>query len=211
MIIKTMKALLKNRPQRKHIWCLMLINIIAMAAGELAAVLFLFYKLQYKMSTETFGWMMSAWACGTFISQLLVVPFLSMKLKLRYTTLIIMALASNALDYFFGNYYEPGMVPVPLLGCPSDALECHVHYSTLCSFQVGWTNSLGAAPAYNLIYQATLKTHPAIAIYIGVLLFLIGMVLAIYTHIDMKRMENKNKAVTVENKEREAASSSTHL
>jgi len=203
MIIETIKALVRMRPQRKHIWCLISINIIATAAGELAAVLFLFYKLQYGISTETFGWMMSAWACGTFISQLLVVPFLSVKLKLRDTTLIIMALASNALDYFLETVMN--QVWFLFLSCGVLQMLWSVMFTTVLSAVsklveptetgklltvvslINMLVSLGAAPAYNLIYQATLKTHPAIAIYIGVLLFLIGMGLAIYTHIDMKK------------------------
>ena len=69
---------------------------------------------------------------------------------------------------------------------------------------------LGAAPAYSFIYQKTVRTHPAIAIYIGILLFIVAMIVAIYTHIDMKK-KSKEIADTVENKEEEAATSSTYL
>ena len=74
--MKAFKAVLKTRPRRKHIWCFMAINILAGLGGEFGGVLFMFYQLQYKISTGTFGWMMSAWAMGSVFSQFFLVPFL---------------------------------------------------------------------------------------------------------------------------------------
>ena len=49
--------------------------------------------------------------------------------------------------------------------------------------------SLGAAPAYNTIYRATVDIWPATAIYVGISLFVIDLGLAIYTHVASKRNE----------------------
>merc|ERR1711934_363399 len=53
-----------------------------------------FYKRQYKINSETFAWLGSAWGLCAFFSQLLLVPFLSMTLGIRDTTIMILAFAS---------------------------------------------------------------------------------------------------------------------
>ena len=57
-------------------------------------MVFMFYKRQYKIDSETFAWLGSAWGLCAFFSQLLLVPFLSMTLGIRDTTIMIMAFAS---------------------------------------------------------------------------------------------------------------------
>ena len=46
----------------------------------------MFYKRQYKIDSETFAWLGSAWGLCSFFSQLLLVPFLSFTLGIRDTT-----------------------------------------------------------------------------------------------------------------------------
>ena len=57
-------------------------------------MVFMFYKRQYKIDSETFAWLGSAWGLCAFFSQLLLVPFLSMTLGIRDTTIMILAFAS---------------------------------------------------------------------------------------------------------------------
>ena len=59
-VLRSFKAMVRVRPQRRNIWCFMLINIIATIAGGVGGITFMFYRLQYKIDTETFGWLMSA-------------------------------------------------------------------------------------------------------------------------------------------------------
>ena len=64
------------------------------AGTEEGPVVFMFYKRQYKIDSETFAWLGSAWGLCAFFSQLLLVPFLSMTLGIRDTTIMILAFAS---------------------------------------------------------------------------------------------------------------------
>ena len=53
---------------------------------------------------------------------------------------------------------------------------------------IGLANTLiglAGAPSYNIIYQATLSTYPATALYVALLFFVLALSLAIYTHVDM--------------------------
>ena len=50
--------------------------------------------------------------------------------------------------------------------------------------------SLGAAPAYNAIYQATVKLWPPIAIYVGVVFFVMALLLAVLAHFLLSKKQN---------------------
>ena len=76
----------------------MLINIIATIAGGVGGITFMFYRLQYKIDTGTFGWLMSTRAFGSFFSQMILVPFLSTVLGMSDTT--ITSITSIAIDIF---------------------------------------------------------------------------------------------------------------
>ena len=78
----------------------MLINIIATIAGGVGGITFMFYRLQYKIDTETYGWLISTWAFGSFFSQMILVPFLSTVLGMSDTAIIILAITSNTIDIF---------------------------------------------------------------------------------------------------------------
>ena len=52
----------------------------------------MFYKRQYKINSETFAWLGSAWGLCSFFSQLLLVPFLSFTLGIRDTTTTIIVI-----------------------------------------------------------------------------------------------------------------------
>ena len=183
----------------------MLINILATIGGELAGVLFLFYRLQYALQTETFGLMMSAWAGGTFFSQLFVVPALSYKLGLRDTTLLILAISSAIIDQFLETvmnqvwflFVSWGILQM-LWGCmfttALSAMSKLAEPTEVGKFLslVSLANtivSLGAAPAYNSIYQATVKVWPPTAIYAGIFWFVVDLGLAIFTHVASKRYQ----------------------
>ena len=52
----------------------------------------MFYKRQYKIDSETFAWLGSAWGLCSFFSQLLLVPFLSFTLGIRNATTTIIVI-----------------------------------------------------------------------------------------------------------------------
>ena len=204
-VLRAFKALIRRRPERMLLWCFMLINILATIGGELAGVLFLFYRLQYAIDTETFGWMMSAWAGGTFFSQLFIVPALSYKLGLSDTFIIIIALMTNILDVFLETvmhqiwflFVSWGILQM-LWSCmfttALSAMSKLAEPTEVGKFLslVSLANtivSLGAAPAYNSIYQATVKVWPPTAIYAGIFWFVVDLGLAIFTHVASKRYQ----------------------
>jgi len=198
-VIRAFKALVRRRPERKLIWCFMLINILATIGGELAGVLFLFYRLQYALQTETFGLMMSAWAGGTFFSQLFVVPALSYKLGLRDTTLLILAISSAIIDQFLETVMNQVWFLFVSWGILQMLWSCMFTMALSAMSKLAEPNevgkflslvslantivSLGAAPAYTSIYKATVNTWPATAIYVGIAVFGLDLGLAIYTHL----------------------------
>ena len=79
----------------------MLINIVATIAGGVGTVLFMFYRLQYKIDSETYGLLISVSGLGSFFSQMILVPFLSTGLGWRDTTIIIIAITANSIAFLF--------------------------------------------------------------------------------------------------------------
>lgn len=106
MVASSFKALARVRPERKHILLFFLINNIAMVAEKFGSVLFLFYQLQYKMESNTFGWLLSAWAVSSLFGQLFLAPFLTLKLGFRDTTIIMMGLLLNSTDVFLETFMD---------------------------------------------------------------------------------------------------------
>jgi len=204
-VLRAFKALIKRRPERMLIWCFMLINILATIGGEFAGVIFLFYRLQYAIDTETFGWMMSAWAGGAFFSQLFIVPALSLKLGLSDTVLIIISLISVIFDTFLETVMNQVWFLFLSWGVLQMLWSCMFTMALSAMSKLAEPNevgkflslvslanilvSLGAAPAYSIIYRATVDIWPATAIYVGISVFAIDLVLAIYTHAASKRYE----------------------
>ena len=79
----------------RHVYIfLFIIGVVTFAGTEEGPVVFMFYKRQYKINSETFAWLGSAWGLCAFFSQLLLVPFLSMTLGIKDTTIMIMAFVS---------------------------------------------------------------------------------------------------------------------
>ena len=216
-VLRSFQALVRRRPERLLIWCFMLINILATVGGELAGVLFLFYRLQYGLQTETFGWMMSAWAGGSFVSQLFVVPALSYKLGLSDTVLLILAISSAIIDTFLETVMSQVWFLFLSWGVLQMLWSCMFTMALSAMSKLAQPNevgkflslvslantivSLGAAPAYNSIYQATVKLWPPTAIYVGISVFVLDLALAIYAHIATNNRERGDKEGETEQQE----------
>jgi len=206
-LMRSFIALFRPRPNRKHIWCFLGINCIAMCAEEFGGVLFMFYRLRYKIENDTFGWLLSAWAIGSFTSQTFITPLLSLKVGLPDTVIIMMGLTCNSLDVFIETLVNQVWVLFVCWGVLQMFWDC-MFIITLSAISklveptevgkflclVELANKLigvGARPAYNLIYQATLKTYPATALYVAIAFFQIALALTIYTHFDIKKKERR--------------------
>ena len=180
-----------------------------MVAEKFGSVLFLFYQLQYKMESNTFGWLLSAWAIGSLFGQLFLAPFLIIKLGFKDTTIIMMGLLLNSTDVFLETFMNQVWFLFLCWGGLQIFWDC-MFTCTLSAISklaepaetgkllslVGIANalvSMAAAPAFNLIYQATLKTYPAVFMYVAIAFFLIAFALTLYTHLDMRRREGKRR------------------
>ena len=69
----------------------------------------MFYKRQYKIDSETFAWLGSAWGLCSFFSQLLLVPFLSFTLGIRDTTTTIIVIIVQGIIYHHQGHHHPDL------------------------------------------------------------------------------------------------------
>ena len=95
MVLSSFYSLLKKRPNNNRTWIIMFVLIFAVPSiinSGYNVVGYLFYRLQYNISTETYGDLISSWFVVNIFAQLVVVPFLSKRLGLHDTTIIIIAL-----------------------------------------------------------------------------------------------------------------------
>lgn len=107
LITSSVRTLLRKREGRTRTWLLLFTasfactNVVTHGYGIVG---FMFYRLQYNLSTIMYGHLISTWFVCNFFAQLFVVPFLSEKLKLRDTTLIIVGYLP-AIPGFFGEAF----------------------------------------------------------------------------------------------------------
>ena len=83
-------------------WIIMFVLIFALPTvvnAGYGVVGYLFYRLQYNISTETYSDLISAWFVVNMFAQLVTVPFLSKTLGLQDTTIIILAIAPAILGF----------------------------------------------------------------------------------------------------------------
>merc|ERR1712130_930182 len=59
----------------------------------------MFYRKQYKISSVTYSLLFSVWALTAFFSELFLLPFLSITLGFRDTTIVLLALTSSTVGY----------------------------------------------------------------------------------------------------------------
>ena len=112
---------------------------------------YLFYRLQYNISTETYSDLISAWFVVNMFTQLVTVPFLSKTLGLQDTTIIILAIGPAILGFlaeawrtevdFYPCLYElfvnPGLGPVCHLDGDVPPLLQHLHHHPVRRVQAG--------------------------------------------------------------------------
>ena len=96
MTISSFKTVFKNRPNKDRLWDILLILVFSISTISNAGfgiLGFMFYRLQYQISTEVFGHLISVFFVVNFMSQMIAIPFLSKTMKFRDTTIMILGLA----------------------------------------------------------------------------------------------------------------------
>ena len=103
MTFSSFRTVFKKRPNNDRIWVILLILIFTIPTilnAGYTIVGFMFYRLQYKMTAEIYSHLISTWFVVNFFSQMVAVPFLSKTMKLRDTTILVLALAPAAVGFF---------------------------------------------------------------------------------------------------------------
>ena len=213
MIVSSLVTLVKKRPQRRHLYAFLLTIVVATFAGtEEGPVVFMFYKRQYKIDSETFAWLGSAWGLCAFFSQLLLVPFLSLTLGFRDTTILILAFATNILSYIV----EVSMTQVEALFFSWTALQilwCNMEATAMSAVsKLTDPGEIGrmlvviqlakaaivplGMPFYSMMYKVGLELGFAgLCRCISMFCFGLGLALSAYNHFAMDR-----KVYTVQDK-----------
>ena len=102
LVLSSFKTLLKKRSKNNRMWIIMFVLIFALPTvvnAGYGVVGYLLYRLQYNISTETYSDLISSWFVVNMFAQLVTVPFLSNKLGLQDTTIIILAIAPAILGF----------------------------------------------------------------------------------------------------------------
>ena len=213
-VLSGVKSFLSKRPQRLFLWTFFLIAVIGHFAGQSMSVMFLFHRLRYKIQPETYGWLMSAFGMGGFFSQLVLVPFLVFKLKVKDTTLIMMAGSLNTISFLvealssevwvlFFSAILLQLLWLNLGTAAMSAISKLVERTELGKLMalLALVNALvtvAAKPFFAFVYQATLSTIPACVLYIAMALFMLDVLLVLYLHVRMKTVERTAPEVAVE-------------
>ena len=210
MTIGSFKTVFKKRPNGNRLWIILLIIVFSMptilGAGY-EVVGFMFYRLQYKISTEVYGHLISMWFVCNFFSQMVAVPVLSKTLKFRDTTILVLALVPACVGFFGEAFFSDVWVLFLIWGVfyllyfnifttTRSAMSKLLHPTEIGkAFSVlGVLQSclaLVAKPLYGFMYQASLDTFAGLWIIVSVGLLIIALILVIILHFGMKRSEEK--------------------
>ena len=102
LVLSSFRTLLKKRSKNNRMWIIMFVLIFALPTvvnAGYGVVGYLFYRLQYNISTETYSDLISSWFVVNMFAQLVTVPFLSKKLGLQDTTIIVLAIGPAILGF----------------------------------------------------------------------------------------------------------------
>ena len=157
MTLSSFRTVLKKRPDNARTWVIIFVLIFTlptMISSGYNVIGFLFYWLQYKISTDSYGDLISAYFITNIFSQLVVVPFLSKTLKLQDTAIIILALVPAILGMLGEAWRTEG--GGQNAGCsvaylifegmgPVSAVVQHLHDNQLCPVKAGGAGGAGLA------------------------------------------------------------------
>jgi MFS family permease len=223
MTISSFQTVFKKRPNKDRIWIILMVLVFIIPTiieAGYGIVGFMFYRLQYKISTEMYGHLISMWFVVNFFSQMVVLPFLSKTLKFRDTTIMILGLAPALLG-FFGEAFFSDIWALFVIWSVFYLLYFNIFTTTRSAMsklmdptEIGKAFSvlgvleaclaLVAKPFYGLLYQASLDIFAGMWILISNGILLVALIIAIALHFGMKRsqeeIERDNKMENLETK-----------
>ena len=167
----------------------------------------MFYRLQYNIATDTYGDLITCYFLTSMFSQLILVPFLSKRLQIRDTTIIIWALFPAILGFFLEAFLTRviflfitwSLVYILYINIFTttrsaltklvDSTEVGKLFTTLAILNS--ILQLISKPFYGFLYQATVDIYPPIWIFVSQIFLLIPLILIIINHVGMKRTESQ--------------------
>ena len=206
MTVSSFQTVFKKRPNRNRLWIILMVLIFifpTIIKAGYGIVGFMFYRLQYKISTEVYGHLFLTWFVVNLFSQLVVIPFLSKTLKFRDTTIMILGLAPALLgcfgeafisdvwalfviwSVFYLLYFNIFTTTKSALSKLIDPTEIGKAFSVLGVLEACLV--LVAKPFYGFLYQASLDIFPGMWVLISNGLLLVSFIIAIALHFGMQR------------------------
>ena len=211
MTLSCFQTVFKARPNRNRVWVILMVLVFSIPTivnAGYGIVGFMFYRLQYKISTEVYGHLISAWFVINFFSQMVVLPFLSKTLGFRDTTIMILGLAPAILGFvaeafftqvwvlfvlwtvFYLLYFNIFTTTRSAMSKIIDPTEIGKAYSVLGVLE----KCLGliAKPIYGMLYKFSLHFFAGLFILISAGIMAVALTIAIFLHFGMKRSQNRN-------------------
>merc|ERR1719295_608022 len=129
----------------------MIYTIPLLAKAGRGTTSLMFYRKQYKISSVTYSLLFSVWALSAFLSELFLLPFLSITLGFRDTTIVLLALVSSTVGYLI------------------EALSTQVWvlFFSWSVFQMLWANTL--ITTMSALSKATVEVNPSLCLFVVVL------------------------------------------
>ena len=203
------RTILKERPNGARKWVICFVLIFCLSKGidsGSGVVSYMFYRLQYKVTDTIYSNLSSLFTILMFISQIAVVPFLSGVLKCRDTTILMIAVLFNIIAQLivaFNNKIWVLYICYVLwmlfntitttsrsnLSKLMDSTEIGKAFSVLGIMQALFP--MATKPAFSFLYRATLETFPGTYRVLSAGLYCIVLGLLIFTHVGLKRMDER--------------------
>jgi len=206
---KTFRDLFRDRPNGMRTWLItffiMLILEKFFQAGTYPLYV-MFFRIQYGVGTEILGMVFGIFTIATLITQLLIIPIMSK--KLRDTSLIIIALITSIGGYLI--FALGKTVPVLIISyiCFGFYASIHACSKSIISKMVGPREigavfatigisssiaSLLSKPFFAFMYQATVEVFPGA--YLMVVVAGLTLVIApiTFAHFGLKRLEKREE------------------
>ena len=207
-MISSFKTVLRNRENNARKWILILVAVFCVNASVTAGAricAFMFLRLQYNVTTVDYGNLASVYFISSSIFQLTVIPFLTNKLKIRDTTILILAFLTSVpswmveafaddirILYFnrlfcyplWANLYTTMKSAISKLIEPNEVAKA---FSLLAVIESGL--SLVFRPLYGLFYRETVHIFPGLWILVSGGIFIIACSLTIFVHIGTRKSD----------------------
>merc|ERR1719244_637557 len=209
LALSGLKSLLKERPYGGRVWIICFVftmNIQRFAESGGHVVNLMFFKIQYKAEMSDISYLMMFFSLLTIISQLLIIPILSGRLKIRDTSIIIFAITTSIIGYLiFALSYNLTFLLVGYVAWAFYANITTTSRSCLTKLidpiEVGSVLgivgifqsllSIVSKPFYGFLYKSTVAVFPATYLFVSLSLFCIALLITIAAHVGLKRREAK--------------------